>query len=640
MKKYLTLKNQQQEIRLFRHRLLVVVFFIAILCFLLILRLAYLQIIQGSFYDTQSRQNSINLVPIPPARGLIYDRNGLLLVENIPVFSLEVTPSKTTDLEQELQDIQKIIPLSDSDLQEFQREKREHRPFQDITLKLKLSEVEIAKFAVNRYRFPGFSVQGQLIRSYPFQDSFAAAIGYVGRINAKELSEIDPENYADTYFIGKTGIEKFYEDTLHGQIGYQRVETDAHGQVVRKLDTTPSTPGKNLYLTIDANLQQAAKIALNNQAGAIVAIDPNNGQVLAMVSQPNFDPNLFVQGISQADYQTLVQDPLRPLYNRTVRGLYPTGSTIKPFIGLEGLDSNTITPDYKIFDPGWYKIPGTTHIFHDWQESGHGWVNIQKAITVSCDTYFFNLAYNLGITPIDSIATMFGFGQKTGIDLPHELAGTIPSPDYKMRATGQRWYPGDTVNSVIGQGFWQATPLQLASAAATLAMHGVRYQPTLVYGISQGNNPTQMIVNPPHSLPPVILKDPNNWDIIINAMQQVIPFGTGYAFGRTPYTVAAKTGTAQVISVDLPEHGPANVSKFHLSNSMFIAFAPVDHPQIAIEVTVEHAPGAAAAVARKVIDYYLITEKHWQPTPPAPTASNKTVKSPIIANTQSEKTQH
>ncbi len=612
--KSLTLRNSLKELALFRFRLFIGLLMVLIMAAGLVARLVYLQVDQHGYYSTLSERNQIALVPIPPQRGLIYDRHGVLLAKNVPVFSLMVTLDQTNNLKEELKALNKIIPLTPTELKAFRKQAKVRRQFQQALLKVKLTEAQVALFAVNRYRFPGFSVEAELLREYPYGAAFSHILGYVGRINVDELQRIDPANYAETNYIGKTGIEKFYELQLHGTVGYQRVESDASGEVVRTLGVTPPVAGSDLYLTIDSRLQLASEAALGDYRGAVVAIDPNNGQVLAMVSKPGFDPNLFVQGISQEDYTALTKDPNHPLYNRTIRGLYAMGSTIKPYIGLQALDTGIVSTAYRIFDRGVFSIPGTTHIFRDWKKGGHGWVNFRLAIAQSCDVYFYNVAYNMGILLIDDVMGKFGFGQRTQIDLPGELPGTLPSPDYKRRVVKEPWYRGDTVNSVIGQGFWQATPLQIAVAAATLANRGVHHAPYLLYAMQTG---VQKLVRlPAKNLPPVILKHPENWDTVISAMQDVVTQGTAKSFGKTPYTIAGKTGTAQVRS----SNGQLDIkvnSEDELSNSWFIAFAPVDHPQIAVAVLVEHAPHTAVIVARHVIDTYLLSEKHFMPPVPA-----------------------
>jgi penicillin-binding protein 2 len=595
-----------KETMLFHRRLLAAALIIFILSLLLFLRFWYLQVTKHEYYTTLSTKNDITLVPLPPKRGLIYDRNGVLLAQNIPVFTLMVTPSKTPKLKQALQQVQNIIPLTHSELRIFHRAAKQHRQFDQIPLKTKLTEKEVASFAVNRYRFPGFAVKAELIRHYPLGTAFAHTVGYVGRMNEKDLASVNSSNYADTIDIGKTGIEKYYEQELHGTVGYKRVETDSSGRVVRTLSVTPPVSGINLYLTLDAGLQRATEQALGKMRGTVVVIQPNNGQILAMVSEPSFNPNDFINGISSKDYNKLIHNTDKPLYNRTTRGLYPIGSTIKPIIGLAGLDTGTVSANYQIFDPGWFTIPKTKHVFHDWLLTGHGWVNIRRAITVSCDTYFYNLAYKLHIKPIDTMLHAFGLGKKTGVDLPNEKAGTVPSPHYKMLATGERWFTGDTVNTAIGQGFSQTTPLQLASMTMTLANRGKRFKPYLLNAVQ----PTGLdkIFQQPVQTVPVILKNPKNWHIIVSAMENVIPHGTGHRFGKTPYTVAAKTGTAQVRNDNGHVVDSDALPLNERPNSAFIAFAPVKDPQLVVAVVVEHRPEAAPVIARKVMDYYFLTE--------------------------------
>ncbi len=608
MQEQTTFTSRVKEARLFRTRLMIAMILIGICSFLLVGRLVYLQIFQYNHYTTLSVNNDIDLHPLPPRRGLIYDRNGLLLAKNIPVFNLVVTPSKVENINQNIKKIKAIIPLTKTNIELFQKQMNEHRRFDQIPLKLKLTQQEVAKFAVNRYQFPGFDVKAELIREYPLYNAYAHVLGYVGRINKQDLSIVNPTNYAGTNFIGKVGIEKYYETTLHGAVGYEKVETNAAGQVLRKISKTPPTKGADLYLTIDTPLQIAAEQALKNDRGAVVAIQPSTGQILALVSQPNYNPNLFVNGISNKEFKTLQNDPDYPMYNRALRGLFAPGSVVKPFVALAGLDDRVTTPSFQLFDPGWYKVPGTAHVFHDWKLTGHGWVNLTKAITVSCDTYFFDLSHKLGIKRIDNVFRQFGFGQLTGVDMGEELPGNVPTPQWKLRNRGSAWYSGDTVQVGIGQGFLQISPLQLADATATLANRGKRYLPHLLYKEKLANG--KMLKQPPTEVDPVILQNPKNWNIVINAMTKVIPEGTGFRFGHTSYTVAAKTGTAQLYSVKHDDKDPAKVIPVRLrNNSTFIAFAPVKNPKIAIAV-VDQNNHTAPIIARKVLDEYLIKEHH------------------------------
>ncbi len=613
MRKRIAIKDHTQEIQLINQRCLSVLVIMLILVILLIIRLTHLQFTNHDHFTTLSQKNWLDLVPLEPTRGLIYDRNGILLAENIPVYGLDIIPSKITNLPKTLADVAKILPLTDDDIVQFHKELKQHRRFDEVTLKLRLSEDEVARFSENQYRFPGVQIKARLMRHYPFVNSLTHVLGYVSRINLDELKEIDATNYSASNYIGKLGIEKYYEDDLHGTVGYEQAENDASGQALRVLNQIKPVPGKNLYLTIDSKLQTAVEQALAGHRGAVVAIQPATGQILAMVSEPSYDPNLFVTGINVKDFQALQQSPDRPLNNRALRGLYPFGSTIKPFLALEGLDSGVVTPDTTIFDPGWYKLSTSSRIFHDHKRGGHGTVNISKAITSSCDTYFFDLAHKLGIQRLDTILNKFGFGVLTGVDLEEELTGVVASPAWKRKVKGASWYEGDTLNAGIGQGFMQMTPLELATGVAVIANRGKRFVPHLLLAEQEPGKPLQLQAPMPEE--PVNLHDPNDWNTVINAMQAVItsPSGTGFHFGKLgPYTVAAKTGTAQTHSIKTYD---LNLSEDHedqsklpeklRDNSLFIAFAPVDKPKIAIAVIVENY-AAASQIARKVLDYYLI----------------------------------
>ena len=614
MKKRTPIKNHLQEIKLVTQRSIAAMILMGILIMLLIFRLAFLQLEKHTLYTTLSQKNSLDLIPIEPTRGLIYDRNGVLLAENIPVFSLDVIPYKVANMRKTLPEIARVVPLTETELAQFQKELKQHRRFDEIPLKIRLSEADVAKFSENAYRFPGFFIKARLIRHYPYDASFSHVLGYVGRINPDELEEIDATNYSATNYIGKLGIEKYYEDELHGTVGYQQVESDASGEPVRVLNSIKPIPGKNLYLTLDSRLQIAAEKALTGHRGALVAIDPSTGQVLALVSQPSYDPNVFVGGISNQEFQALQDSPDKPLYNRALRGLYPLASTVKPYLALEGLESGTITADTTLYDPGWFKLKNSEHIFHD--HSSHGMVNISKAIFTSCDTFFFDLAVKMGIHNIDHVLSQFGFGELTGIDLEEELPGLVATPEWKRRVKGLPWYPGDTVNSGIGQGNMQATPLQLANGVAAIANFGQRYTPYLLLGSIEPGKAYQ--VQAPVPAPAVQLKNSHAWTVVVDAMQGVIsaPGGTGFRFGHALYPVAAKTGTGQVYTyAKRGIHGPdANSDQSHLDerlrdHSLFIAFAPVDDPQIALGVIVENSK-EAASVARLVMDYYLLELKH------------------------------
>jgi penicillin-binding protein 2 len=620
MRKRIAIKNHLEEIRLISQRSITALVFMVVLVLILLLRLGYLQLSEHDLYTTLSKKNWLDLVPLEPTRGLIYDRQGVLLAENIPVFGLDVIPYQIPNFPKMLAEISKVIELSDTEIAQFQKQLKQHRRFDEIPLKLRLSETEVARFYENQYHFPGVIIKARLLRHYPLGGSFSHVIGYVGRINIDELNDIDPSNYSATNYIGKQGIEKFYEDELHGTVGYEQAENDASGEPVRVLNQIKPIPGKNLYLTLDSQLQIAAEQALAGHRGAVVIIQPKTGQILAMVSEPGFDPNIFIDGINNQDYKTLQLSPDRPLYNRALRGLYPLASTIKPFIALEGLDSGAITPDFSIYDPGWFKLKNSSHVFHDWRHHGHGIVNITRAITSSCDTFFWELSLKLGIQRIDNILNQFGFGSVTGIDLDDELAGNVASPAWKRKAKGASWYEGDTIISVIGQGFMQATPLQLAAGIAAIANHGVRYTPYLLLGEQEPGK--AYVQQSPAMTDPVKLQNPAVWQTVIDAMQNVVtsPEGTGYRLRHAPYTVAAKTGTAQVYSRkqaanESDELNESTIPEKLRNHSLLIAFAPVDNPQIAVAVIVENSK-LASTVARQVLDHYLLPK-----TPPVSTAN-------------------
>lgn len=605
MRKRIPVKNHHQEIQLTASRSLLAMLVIAIMVFLLIARLAWLQLHKNEMYNTLATHNWLDLVPKEPTRGLIYDRNGVLLAENTPVFTLDVVPYEAKNIKETLKELGKVISLSEEELSQFQKQLKQHRRFEEISLKLKLTEEDLARFAENQHRFPGVKINARLIRYYPYGESFSHVLGYVGRINAQELAKIDVTNYSASHYIGKLGIEKFYEDELHGQVGYQQVENDASGQSIRILKEIKGKPGKNIYLTLDSGLQFIAETALKGLRGAVVAIDPANGEVLALVSQPGYDPNQFVAGISQADFAALQNSLDKPLYNRALRGLYPPASTIKPILALQGLETGVINETTTISDPGWFELSNGAHRYHDWKRGGHGTVNLNTAILSSCDIYFYRLAERMGISQMDKMLEAFGYGQLTGIDLDHELAGVLASPQWKEKNRAQHWYMGDTIISGIGQGYMQVTPLQLATISATLANRGVKVKPHLLLGEqTPGGNYLPYETNPPEV---ITLRDNGNWERIINGMQNVVsPHGTASRYGKRSYTIAAKTGTAQVIAKRNPEEkdNQAALPERFRDHHLFIAFGPVDKPQIAIAVITENS-NFAVETARAMFDYYL-----------------------------------
>lgn len=603
-KKRIKFKDHLKEVGLFNRRLLTASIFVTAALGLLFFRLCYLQIIQHSTYTTLSEKNQVTLLPIAPNRGLIYDRNGVLLAQNIPVFSLDVIPDKIDNMKQTISDLSQIIDITPEDVEQFYKQLKQHRRFDTVPLKLKLTEDEVAKFYVDQYRYPGVMIRARLMRYYPMGPSLVNVVGYVGRINEQEVQNLDQADYAATDFIGKLGIESFYEDLLHGHVGYQEVETDASGRIVRVLKRIPPQPGSNLYLGVDTKLQFAAEKALGDNYGAVVVIKPSTGEILAMASNPNYDPNVFVKGMSSAEYKAIQNAPGRPLYNRTLRGLYPFGSTIKPFLALEALNSHTIDTSFKIRDPGYFSLPGSDHVYRDWKKGGHGTVDVVRAITISCDVFFYTVGMKMGISHIDAILNDFGFGHLTGIDIGEELPGLVPSPQWKRKQKGQIWYPGDTVISAIGQGYMLTTPLQLANGASKMAMRGQAFIPHLLIKSQDSQGVFHEVAPVPSSQ---VNADPQSWNTVITGMRGVVsPGGTAGSLSTNAYTLAGKTGTAQVYST----HGKGemkNLPKNLRDNTLFIAFAPVDNPQIALGVIVENSHDAKL-VAKKVLDTFFNVE--------------------------------
>jgi len=610
----LRLKDYLRESRLFRHRAVTAAAMVFLLLAGLMLRLFNLQIIEHQHFTTMSQDNRVKVLPLPPTRGLIYDSKGRILAQNLPTFSLEVTPERVKDMAQTLEQLGQIIPISDSDLKRFQRLRKQRRRFDSIPLRLRLNETEVARFAVNRHRFPGVEVKASLLRDYPLGEETAHVLGYVGRINERELQRIDASAYSGTSHIGKTGVEKTYEALLHGQVGLQQVEVNALGRVIRVLESRPPVPGSDLYLSLDAELQEVALEAFGEDNGAAVAIDPRSGDILALVSKPGFDPNLFVEGISPSDYRALQQSPDKPLFNRALRGQYPPGSTVKPFIGLAGLETGTIDITYKKFCPGYYQLPGHAHKYRDWKKTGHGPMNLRDAITQSCDVFYYDLAHQLGIDRLHDFLDRFGFGRPTGVDITGERGGLLPSRAWKRRVRKQPWYPGETLIAGIGQGYFLATPLQLAHATAVLAASGISHVPRVVQAVRGSEDERPVPLTPP---PAELLQKslPGNWDDVIEAMTQVIegPRGTAKLIRNDNYRIAGKTGTAQVFTVKQDEkYEEEKVTKKNRDHALFIAFAPVEDPRIAVAVIVEnggHGGSVAAPIAKRIMDHYLLGEQ-------------------------------
>lgn len=607
-----SIRDRIHEARLFNRRVVVAVAAVFSLMALVVVRLVYLQIVYHEHYTTLSQNNRIALAALPPGRGLIYDRNGVVLAQNLPAYSLEIVPEQVPDLEATLLALRDIVALTDADIKRFRKALAQKRSAKGVPLRFRLSEEEVARFAVNRPRFPGVDVAAGLSRHYPLGTLAVHAIGYVGRISEDELDDLDTSNYSGTTHIGKTGVEKSYEEILHGRVGFEQVETNAQGRRLRVLETTPPQAGQNLHLNLDARLQAVAEQALGQNRGAVVALDPRDGAVLAFASMPGYDPNPFVNGIDSKSYDALHNSPDQPLYNRALRGAYPPGSTIKPFVGLAGLELKEITLEQNVFCPGFYTLKGRAHQYRDWKRGGHGSVSLDKAIVESCDVYFYTLAHALGIDRLHDFLTRFGFGVKTGIDVTGELDALMPSPEWKRRVHNQPWYPGETLIAGIGQGYTLVTPLQLAVATATLANRGKRWLPALVKSVEDPvSHALTSLAGEPLEQVPIV--NPAHWQSVVDAMVRVVhsDHGTARRIGLgAQYTIAGKTGTAQVFGIKQDEkYVEEKVAERLRDHALFIAFAPADDPRIAIAVIVEngsHGSTAAAPVARQMMDRYFL----------------------------------
>lgn len=611
--KRITIRDHSAEANLFARRTVITLLGIVGLLCVLISNLYYLQVTRFQDYQTRSNGNRIKVLPVAPNRGLIYDRNGELLAENRPSFTLEVVPEQVEDLDQTLSELAALLQISDEDLEDFRQELKSQRRFKPVALKTRLSHEEVALFSANQHKYPGVSVEARLTRYYPYGETLTHMLGYVAKINKKDLQKLveagQEDNYAATYNIGKQGVEKFHEDRLHGLVGYQEVEVNNQGRIIRTLEFQPPTPGEDIILNVDVKLQRVIQGLMQGYRGSVVVIDPNNGAVLALYSNPSYDPNLFVHGISSKDYRRLLQSPDRPLINRATQGQYPPASTVKPHLALLGLDEEVITPQTRMFDRGTYRLKNVERPWRDWKKWGHGWVDVTKSIEVSCDTFFYDLAYRLGIDSISEMMVKFGFGDYTGIDLYEESDGNMPSRGWKRAKHNQPWYIGDTISVGIGQSYWTTTPLQLAKSVTVLVNHGTRYVPQLMRGRYVDG---EMQLNAPRELSPLVLKHPQNWDVVLDAMYGTVnrEHGTARkAFKDTKYISAGKTGTAQVISIaEDEEYDAEKIAEHHRDNAMYIGYAPYDNPQIVVTVAMENAGGGssqAAPIARKVMDYFF-----------------------------------
>lgn len=598
------LKNPHSELALFQARSLVAILFVIIALSVLAGRFFYLQVLKHSELKARSEANRIKVTPLPPARGLIYDRNGVLLADNLPTYRLEVIPEKVHNLQDALDKLARFIAIDASDREKIRQQLRYSKAFRPITVKAKLNEAEVAAFAARRHRFPGFRTVPYLVRYYPYKTLFSHVLGYVGRINEADLKKLDPKRYAGTRYVGKLGIEKFYETRLHGRPGVLKTEINAQGRLLKVIQQTPAVNGDNLTLSLDVRLQQAAAEAfLTNPEtgiGAAIALDPSNGEILAMLSQPGFDPNLFVNGISHSQYKVLLESPQKPLFNRATKGRYEPGSTIKPYMLLAGLYFGVISPDYRMFSSGYFQLPGQKRKYHDWKRGGHGEVDAVQALGQSVNTFFYELAVKLGIDRIHAFLRHFGFGQKTGIDVPGESAGLLPSREWKKASRGTIWYPGETVITGIGQGYMIATPVQMIKALGILASKGLVNQPHVLK--IEDSSPQQL---------PLDIK-PAHWQLAHDGMIEVVngKKGTARAIASPDYLIAGKTGTSQVYGKKEENIYKKNQDiPHHLRNhALFIAFAPADDPSIAVLVVAEHGASgsrAAAPIAKAIIQRYM-----------------------------------
>jgi penicillin-binding protein 2 len=607
------IKDYSREMTLAKQRLSVAAGVVLLMLSGLFFRVWYLQVYEYERFETLSNDNRIRLQSVPPARGEIFDRNGRLLAENKPAYLVEILPSQVDDMDALLNQIARLIHLDEQSVESFLEQVNSRPSFESQTLKLALTEGEVARYAVHQHKFNGASLEVQVVRNYPYGEETAHAVGYVGRISRDDMAVIDREAYRGIRYIGRLGIEQMYEEQLRGQIGFEQVETTAHGRSVRVLESQPPINGEDLILGLDIELQITARQALGDYRGSIVALDPATGDVLAFVSNPVYDPNMFVNGISQKNYGKLRDSLDRPLLNRALNGRYAPGSTIKGLVGLAALEHG-ISPTSTENCPGWYSLPGSSHRYRCWRHAGHGSVTLHSAIAQSCDVYFYSVAQQLGIDYLHDFLTEFGLGRRTGIDLHNEPTGLVPSKEWKERARDEVWYPGETVITGIGQGYMLTTPIQLAVMTATLANNGTRIAPRLVIAVSGADHDTVQ------DLPILIkqqvnLSDPSSMSIISDAMQEVThgERGTARAIGANAlYRMAGKSGTAQVIGIGQDERYDADeISERLRDHALFIAYAPVENPKIAVVVIAENGgsgSGVAAPIARTVMDQYLLSE--------------------------------
>ncbi|MDR0379147.1 MAG: penicillin-binding protein 2 [Candidatus Accumulibacter sp.] len=606
--------QQDGELARFRFRVAFAAGAVLLAFSLLLGRFVFLQVFQHAYYSTRAENNRISFIPLPPNRGIIEDRNGVVLARNYSAFTLEITPSKVDDLERTIESLGELIEILPKDKRRFHKLAEDARSFDSLPIRTRLADDEVARFAANRYRFPGVEVKARLFRQYPLGSVGAHAIGYINRINKADLDVIEESgrssNYKGTEHFGKTGLERNYEFQLHGETGYEKVETDAGGRPVRSLSRNAPISGNTLTLTLDIRLQEVAEKAFGDRRGALVAIEPSTGGILALVSTPSFDPNLFIDGIRTEDWDLLNNSPDRPMLNRVINGTYPIGSTFKPFMALAALETGKRTPNQTIFDPGFFTFGG--HTFRDIKRGGHGTVNMYRSIVQSCDTYYYMLANDMGIDAIARFMKPIGFGSRTGIDIDGESEGVLPSPEWKRRRfkrpEDKRWFGGDTISVGIGQGYTAYTPIQLAQAVATLVNDGVMFRPHLVQYItdSRTGEKTAVETKPLRKMP----WKQQNIEFVKRAMIGVNKEGTGArTFGDAPYDSGSKTGTAQVFSLRGGDYKARKLRRELRDHALIITFAPAEQPKIALAVLVENGgfgAQSAAPIARRVMDYYLL----------------------------------
>lgn len=600
--------------QLFRQRAL----FAGVVCLLMVAlllgRLAWLQVWQYDSYHAQSMDNRVRVRPIPPTRGLIFDRDGRLLADNRASYQLEITPERVPDMEALLNQLEAMVPVSEQERRRFRQGLLHQRrgSYKGVPLKFNLDDEQVAAIAVNLHRYPGVSIEARLNRRYPHSGSAVHTIGYVGRVDGRDLQRLDNRAYQGTTHTGKSGIERYYEDLLHGEVGFEQVEVNVQGRVLKVLEQQLPTPGDNLYLTLDLELQRVAEAAFEGEAGALVAMDPRNGEVLALASLPTYDPNLFVNGISVEDYSQLRDGVYRPLFNRALTGQYPPGSTVKPFYGLGALETGVNTRSRQLRCIGYYQLPREDHRYRCWKREGHGRLDLDQAVTQSCDVFFYDLAHRMGIDAMHDYLAPFGFGDKLGIDTRGEEGGLLPSSEWKHRTRNIAWYPGETLIAGIGQGYFLATPLQLAVATSTLAMDGVMPQPHLLKRTESNAGVSREISYP--ALGEVPVKNPRHWAYVKESMENVVHHRKGTAYWsvgvNSRYRIAGKTGTAQVFTIAQDEeYDEELVAKRLRDHALFVSWAPADDPQIVVAVVVENGGSGstvAAPIAKKVMDHYLL----------------------------------